>query len=228
MPDPRVAILASGGGTTAEVFIRSAASRNIPADVALVISNNKSAGIFEKVKRLNQEFGLNIKCLHISKTKYPAAENEKVSYGRQTKSEERAILHALVDNNIDLVILLGYMKLVGPTIIKKYGWQPKYTSVYQARMLNTHPGLLPHTKGLFGIHIQQYVLINDKPAGHCIFVVDGEYDDGPVVTEHKVKKYSSDTPEILLERVKASEKQYLTSDIKNFIVNQLNYSGGNE
>lgn len=227
MPSPRVAILASGGGSTSEVFIRAAASGKIAAEVALVISNNKSAAVFDKVNRLNNELGLKIKSCHISKKTCPPKTNEKVAYGRQTKLEEHTILETLAENKIDIVILLGYMKLVGPSIIKKYGWQPSYKSVYQARMLNTHPGLLPHTKGLFGIHIQQYVLINNKPAGHCIFVVDGEYDDGPVISEHRVAKLREDTPESLFGRVKVSEKKHLAKDINNFIINQQNFLRGN-
>ncbi|MBW3569047.1 hypothetical protein KY385_02865 [Candidatus Parcubacteria bacterium] len=223
MRKPRVAILASGGGTTAESFIKSCAAGEISASVAAVISNKRQAGVFEKVKKLNDAFGLDIKSLHIGKSNFPAEEKEKVDYGRQTKAEEKAILDKLDELKIDLVILLGYMKLVGSSIVKKYGWQKDYTSVYQARMLNTHPGLLPHTKGLYGIHIQQFVLINKKPAGHCIFAVDDDYDDGPVISEHKVSVEPDDTPERLFERVKQSEKFYLAEDFEKFIKGQMKY-----
>src|SRR5688572_27931140 len=143
---PRVAILASGGGTTADVFIRSSLSGEISADVSLVISNHKNPGIFEKVASINREFGLKIKCLHIGKSNFPPADNEEVPYGTQSISEEKAILEELEKNKIDLVMLLGYMKRIGKSIVGKYGWKDSFASIYQARMLNTHPGILPDTK----------------------------------------------------------------------------------
>lgn len=228
MSKPRVAILASGGGTTAEVFIKSCQAGKITADPICVISNQKNPGIFEKLERLNQELSLDIKYFRIGKSQYPPEKNEKVAYGRQTKAEEQAIFDKLIEQKIDLVLLLGYMKLIGPSIVQKYGWNKNFVSVYQAHMLNTHPGLLPHTKGLYGIHIQQFVLINNKPAGHCIFAVDGEYDDGPIVSQHSVKIMSNDTPEILFDRVKHSEKKYLAVDLQNFISKQIEYNKSNE
>lgn len=224
MQKPKVAILASGGGTTAESFIKSCEAGEIPASVSVVISNNKKAGVFEKVDKLNRNLKFNISCIHIGKLNFPAEEKEKVNYGRQTKAEEKAILDKLAELKIDLVILLGYMKLIGPSIVRRYGWQNNYDSIYRARMLNTHPGLLPHTKGLYGIRIQQYVLLNKKPAGHCIFVVDGGYDDGPVISEHRVPVKPDDTPEILFERVKQSEKRYLAEDFEKFIDGQIKFN----
>lgn len=228
MAKPRVVILASGGGSTAETFIRLCAAGEISANVVAVISNKANPGVFEKVAKLNKELSLDIQSTHIGKSNYPANPHEKVAYGRQTKLEEKAVFDKLTELQADLVFLLGYMKLIGNTIVGKYGWNKSFKSVYQARMLNTHPGLLPHTKGLFGIHIQQYVLINDKPAGHCIFVVDGEYDDGPVISQHSVEIESGDTPDKLFERVQDSEKEYLAKDIQNFILGQMDYNKTDE
>jgi phosphoribosylglycinamide formyltransferase 1 len=228
MTTPRVVILASGGGSTAEAFIKSCSAGEITAEVISVISNKKNAGVFEKVNKLNEKLNLNIQCHHIGKTNYPTSDGEDVPYGRQTQAEENAILDKLRELKADLVLLFGYMKLVGDKIVAEYGWNERYRTVYQARMLNTHPGLLPYTKGLFGIHIQQYVLINNKPAGHCIFAVDGEYDDGPVISEHAVTIEPGDTPEILFERIKQSEKKYLAEDLQDFISAQMEYNQNNE
>lgn len=228
MTKPRVVILASGGGSTAETFIRLCAAGEISADVVAVISNKNNPGAFEKIVKLNKELSLDIQSTHIGKSNYPADPHEEVAYGRQTKAEEKAVFDKLAELQADLVFLLGYMKLIGNTIVEKYGWNKNFQSVYQARVLNTHPGLLPHTKGLFGIHIQQYVLINDKPAGHCIFVVDGEYDDGPIISQHSVEIEIGDSPDKLFERVQNSEKKYLAEDIENFIAGQTKYNKDHE
>lgn len=223
MASPRIAILASGSGTTAESFIKSVADKDVEGEVALLICNNKNAGAFDRVKELNERLGLDIKLLHIGKTSHPPIKGEQVEYGRQTKAEEEAILKALVKAKIDLVLLLGYMKLIGKNIVDQYGWKEEYQSIYQGRMINTHPGLLPATKGLYGIHVQKKVLESGTEAGHCLFIVDSAYDDGPVISQHKVVMMASDTPEVLFERVKESEKTHLAEDIDRFIKEQKEY-----
>lgn len=221
----KVAILASGGGSTAESFISSCAEGNISANVDLVISNHENPGVFEKVYKLNDKYGLSIKCIHVGKANYPAADGENVEYGHQTKAEEQKILDTLRENEIELVLLLGYMKRVGPKIVEEYGWLPSYESVYQSRMINTHPGLLPETKGLFGLNVQKHMIEKGlATAGHCMFAVDDEYDDGPVVTEHTFETDPTEDAEELFERVKESEKKYLASDIQKFIDKQREYN----
>lgn len=224
MRSPRIAILASGGGTTAEAFIKSIALGEVQATTVLLICNNPEAAVFDKVKRLQDQFKLDISTKHIGKSNFPPGPNEEVPYGHQTIAEEKAILDELKKMNIDLVLLLGYMKLVGPSIVDEYGWKASYDSVYQARMINTHPGLLPATKGLFGLHVQEKVIKDGlQTAGHCIFMVDSVYDDGPVVSEHKIPVIAGESPEELFERVKVSEKANLADDINRFLLEQTEY-----
>lgn len=223
MAKPRIAILASGGGTTAESFMNSTIEGSIPAEVVLVISNKSDAGVIKKVKKINEDKNQNIRILHIGRSDYPSAPGEEILPGEQTKAEEEAILNALSDYKVDIVFLLGYMKQVGKKIVEKYGWSKKFKSVFESNMFNTHPGLLPATKGLFGVKVQEKVLQTNQPiAGHCIFAVDYDYDDGPIITEHKVKILDNDTPDSLFKRVKKSEKKYLAEDINYFIENKYN------
>jgi phosphoribosylglycinamide formyltransferase-1 len=215
---PRIAILASGGGTTAEAFIRAGQRGAINVDVDLVIVSRKDAGIFQRITGLNAEFDLNIRTMLINGKTHPAAHSENVAAGSQTAGEEAAILATLLAGSYDLVALMGYMKKVGPAIIQAFGWLPEYSSAFQARMLNTHPGLLPDTKGFYGEQIQQYVLEHHLPyAGQTLHVVSEEYDDGPIIAEHKVPVESGDTAESLFARVQAAEKKFLPRDIEDFI-----------
>ncbi len=215
---PRLAILASGGGTTAEAFIRASQRGDINVDVSLVIVSRQDAGIFQRIKDLNKEFSLRIQAVLINHKTHPAAHDETVDAGAQTAGEEAAILAALIGGSFDLVALMGYMKKIGPAIIEAFGWLPTYTSAFQARMVNTHPGLLPDTKGFFGLHIQEYVLEHHLPyGGQTLHVVSEEYDDGPIIAEHKVPVEPDDTPESLFARVQAVEKKYLPHDIEDFI-----------
>jgi len=77
---------------------------------------------------------------------------------------------------------------------------------------------LPATKGLYGIHVQEFVIKNKAAAGHCIFAVDAEYDGGPVIAEHLVELLPDDTPESLFNRVKASERNTIAMDINEFFI----------
>lgn len=223
--NPRIAILASGGGTTAEAFIRAAHTGEINIDVGLVIVSRKDAGIFQRIANLNKELDLDIRCILINHLTHPAANTETVGRGEQTAGEEAAILAAILGGSFDLVALMGYMKRVGPALIEAFGWLPEYQSAFQAKMLNTHPGLLPDTKGFYGENIQKYVLDNKLPyGGQTLHVVSEEYDAGPVIAEHKVPVEPGDTPGSLFERVQAVEKKYLPRDIEDFIKARLAYN----
>lgn len=222
---PRIAILASGGGTTAEAFIRAGQTGQINVDVGLVICSRKDAGIFQRIADLNDEFGLSIDCLLINHKTHPAAHTEHVGRGSQTEGEELAILTTLLSGSFDLVALMGYMKRVGPHLVEAFGWLPEYTSIFQAKMVNTHPGLLPDTKAYYGENIQKYVLEHHLPYGGQTFHVVGmEYDDGPIIAEHKVPVESNDTAETLFARVQDTEKQYLPHDIEDFINARMAYN----
>jgi phosphoribosylglycinamide formyltransferase-1 len=218
MKRPTIAILASGEGTTAEAVIRASAQGRTLPEIGLVISNNASAGIFKRVEALNQQYDLDIKTLHIGGTTHPAGQGEKVRPGDQTRAEEEAILQALREGGFDLIVLLGYMKRVGKRLVHEFGWRPEYTTAHEAKMINTHPGLLPETKGLYGAHVQEHVLKKGlSHGGQTLHVVGEDYDEGPVIAEHKVAVKADDTPDSLFDRVKLAEKKHLPEDLEAFL-----------
>jgi phosphoribosylglycinamide formyltransferase-1 len=226
---PRIAILASGGGTTAEAFIRASARGEINIEIGLVISSRQDAGVIERIATLNKELGLDIQCLVINSKTHPAEASEQLTRGEQSIAEQAAIAEVIEDGNYDLVALMGYMKRIGPNLIRLFGWRPEYRSAFQARMVNTHPGLLPDTKGFYGEQIQQYVLDHQLPyGGQTLHVVSENYDEGPVIAEHKVAVEPEDTAESLFTRVQAVEKQYLPKDIEDFLQGRLAYNANNK
>jgi phosphoribosylglycinamide formyltransferase-1 len=220
-----IGVLASGSGTTTEAFIRAGQSGQIETGVELVICNNASAGIFDRIKRLNKEFGLHIRCELINGISHPALHDEVVPKGTQTKAEEAAILSALQAQPLDAVVQMGYLKRTGPDIVEQFGWQPQYRSNFQTKLLNTHPGLLPITEGLYGIFVQQYVIEHQLPfGGQTLHLVAEKYDDGPTLAEYKVKVMRSDTAESLFERVQEVEKLHVPLDVQNFISGKEAYN----
>lgn len=226
MGRPTIAILASGNGSTAEAFIRASATGKVQPTVGLVICNKaaEKAGIWQRIANLNQEFNLATPIIEISRQTHPAGQQEQLAPGDQTEAEETALLEALVPGNFDAIILMGYMKKIGPRLVQALGWQPTYSSPYQARLLNTHPGPLPEVQGLFGIHIQEYVLTHHLPySAQTLHVVSEHYDDGPTVAEHRVEVKPTDTPDTLFARVQAIEKAHLPKDIETFIKQRSDY-----
>lgn len=225
MKKARVAILASGSGTTAEAFIRSSVSGAVAAEVIVVVCNVADAGVFERIAHLNSELSLDIKTKVINSRTNPVAQNETFQPGTQTTSEQQAILDLFEQLDINLVLLLGYMKRVGPILVNTFGWKPTYTSIFQAKMINTHPGLLPETKGLYGIHVQEHVLAKKlKVAGQTLHIVSDNYDDGPTVAENTLHVLANDTPESLFARVQVAEKTHIGPDIHRFIVGRYEYN----
>jgi phosphoribosylglycinamide formyltransferase-1 len=199
MANPRVAVLASGEGTTAEAVAKAWAKNPDAPKIELIVTDNPAAGILKRF-----------------------AEVESL-----VTSDETEILKKLEDGEFDLVWLAGYMKKVGPKIVERFGWRDDYKSPYQAMMLNTHPGLLPATKGSHGLHVQESVLSQPEPeAGHTLHVVSVEFDDGPTVSEHRVDVKPDDTPETLFSRVRISEKKHLPDDIEHFITQREEFLSG--
>lgn len=206
MLKPRIAILASGGGSTAEAFVRATQEGRVNAEVGLIVCNNmpEKAGIYDRIKRLNGEYGIGIPVVRISGVTHPRDPGGK---GEQTLEESEAITAAVWEAECSFVALMGYMKKVRGTLLEAYGWQPWMCSSAQARMINTHPGPLPQTQGLFGIHVQEKVLETGLGySAHTVHVVSGEYDQGSVLAETRVPVELGDTAATLFERVQQVEK----------------------
>ena len=206
---PTIAILASGSGSTAEAFIHATQRGVLDADVGLVVCNNspEKAGIYDRIDRLNQQYKLDIPVLRISGVTHPEGPGVR---GEQTLEESEAIAQAIHEANCALVSLMGYMKRVRGALLDEYGWKPWMGSPTQARMINTHPGPLPETQGLFGIHVQEKVLeIGLGYSAHTVHMVSEEYDQGRIIEETQIPVQPSDTPETLFERVQEVEKSQL-------------------
>jgi len=123
---------------------------------------------------------------------------ERVVYRRKDFPDDNAadifLLNALEKHQIDLIALAGYLKMVSPSVIKKY----------RHRIVNIHPGLLPKYggQGMYGEHVHEAVIASgDKESGVTIHFVDEIYDHGLILAQEKVPVMIGDTPETLAERV---------------------------
>lgn len=177
MPKAKVAVLISGGGTNMAALLYASRAANCPYEIALVASNNPSAG------------GLTL-----------AAAEGIPTFALPHKGMARADHDAAMDAAIrasgaDYVALAGYMRILTPEFVA--GWQ--------GRMLNIHPSLLPKYKGLH-THARA-IEAGDSHAGCTVHLVTPELDDGPILGQTPVAILPGDTEETLAARVLFAEHQ---------------------
>lgn len=209
----RVVILASGdrdtgeGGSTMEAVVRAGALGLIAVEVGLVICNNSERlvpQVYERVRNLNNEFGLDIEIRKINGATHPAKEDEEVVPGVQTAAEAEACAEALEESRAHLFLLAGYMKKVGN--LCRDG-------------LNSHSGPLPLTEGKHGIEIQELVLEKKHPfSAHTVHEVDSSYDTGTVINWRPVFVRPDDTAKTLQDRVKEVEQACLPGDVESYLL----------
>jgi phosphoribosylglycinamide formyltransferase-1 len=119
---------------------------------------------------------------------------------------DRAIRDALLDHGVDLVLLAGYLRKLGPQTLAAF---PK-------RILNTHPALLPRYggKGMYGARVHEAVLAAGEPVtGVTIHLVDGDYDSGPIVCQCELPVEPGDTVETLAARSAARERAFVVETL---------------
>ena len=183
----RLAVLASHEGTTLQAVIDACVEGGLNASLCVVISNNSLSGALKRAQAAH------IPAQHISGKTHPEGEDD-------------AILAALKAGQADYVLLLGYMKKLGP----------KTLTQYQGRILNTHPALLPKFggHGFFGKKVHEAVIeAGESESGATIHLVDQEYDTGPLLSQVKVPVHPYDNADSLEVRVKAAEQKLLVQTL---------------
>lgn len=179
-----LALLASGTGTTAGE-IMEAAGHTINACVRLVICNNSSAGAMSRARERG------VPTAHLSGVTHPDPDDL-----------DAAMLAALRAVEVDLIVLAGYMKKVGPRVLEHYA----------GKIVNTHPALLPAYggKGMYGDRVHAAVLADGvRVSGASVHEVTAEYDEGAVLAQVPVPVHLGDDIASLRTRVQAAEKDLL-------------------
>ncbi len=113
----------------------------------------------------------------------------------------------------DLIVLAGYLQKIPPKIIE----------VYEGRIINIHPSLLPKYggEGFYGHHVHKAVLDNDEAMTGCtVHYVTEEYDQGAILQQRQVPVHPDDTPESLSKRVSREEHKVLPQVIENLLHNK--------
>jgi phosphoribosylglycinamide formyltransferase 1 len=179
----KIAVLASGEGTTLQAVLDACASGQLAARVGVVISNNAAAGALRRA----HSAGVPGRHLSAATAGGPAA-------------QDQALNNMLVEFATDLVLLAGYMKRLGPVTLGRFA----------GRIINTHPALLPQFggQGMYGLHVHRAVLAAGlEVSGASVHWVDENYDTGEVIAQVRVPVESGDSVPALAARVQAAERE---------------------
>jgi phosphoribosylglycinamide formyltransferase 1 len=173
MTKKRVAVLISGRGSNMAALIEAAKAQDYPAEIALVVSNRPDASGLVRAR----EAGI------------VTALVDHGRFGEDREAFERALDAEMQAHRIDIICLAGFMRLLTPWFVTRWS----------GRMLNIHPALLPHFKGL---HTHRRALeAGVKRHGATVHFVAAEMDSGPVILQDWVPVLEADTEETLAARV---------------------------
>lgn len=180
----RVVVLVSGSGTNLQALLDAGADPAFGAAVVAVGSDRpgipalgraESAGLPAFVERVRD---------------HPLRDDW-----------DRALTTACAAFSPDLIVLAGFMKLVGPAFLARFG----------GRIINTHPALLPSFPGMHGV--AEALAYGVRVTGCTVFLVDEGIDAGPVIAQAAVPVADDDDETALHERVKVAERALLTETV---------------
>jgi len=173
-----IAVLVSGGGTNLQAIIDQIGSHTLH-DVAVVkiISSSHTAYALERAKKHG------ICACVVARKDFPDSD-----------SYDEAMIQALSDSKVDLVVLAGFMSLLGP----------KFVHCFSNRIINIHPSLIPSFcgHGMYGIKPHEAALARGvKVSGATVHFVNENYDEGPILLQKSIEVLTDDTPDSLQLRI---------------------------
>lgn len=188
-----IAVLGSTKGTDLQAIIDATEAKKIDAKISFVLSNKKDAYILERAKKHN------IKAIFLDPN-------------NKTKEEyDKEIDNLLQEHKVELVLLIGYMKLISSWFVQK--WLNK--------VMNIHPSLLPKYAGGIDTNIHEKVLKNkDKETGCSLIFIDEGADTGPIIFQ-KAVSVEDDTVDSLKQKVQKAEQEVLLKGIELFAQGEI-------
>ena len=187
-----IGVLISGGGTNLQAIIDETKSGGINGTVKLVISNKEDAYGLERARLSG------IKAIY--------------------ETDEDKIIRLLKENNIDLIVLAGYLKII----------TPKFVDEFRNKIINIHPSLIPSFcgKGYYGEKVHQGVIdYGAKVTGATVHFVDEGADTGAIIMQEAVNVEQDDDAKSLAKRVLEVEHRILKESIRLFCENKLSIQG---
>lgn len=194
----KIAVMVSGGGTNLQALIDAEKAGKIPhGKISLVVASNDKAYALERAKQND------IESVVVKRKDY---ENQDAF--------DSAIVEVLKQHDIDMVVLAGYLSILGTTVIK----------AYEDRIINIHPSLIPSFcgKGFYGLKVHEAALERGvKVTGATVHIVNEIPDGGRILKQKAVYIEDGDTPEILQRRVMEQAEWILLPEACEELAKQL-------
>lgn len=173
-----IVVLVSGGGTNLQALIDAQLAGKIPnGKITCVISSNPNAYALERAKNNNIDTAVIRRKDYTSQSDY-----------------DNALVSLLNSKNADLIVLAGFMTILGVDVIK----------AFENRIINIHPSLIPSFcgEGFYGLRVHEEALSRGvKVTGATAHFVNEICDGGPIILQKAVEIHTGDTPEVLQKRV---------------------------
>ena len=187
----KISVFVSGRGSNLKAIINSPELKN-KVEVALIISDKVFCPAFEIAKKYSiPHYTLGIK---------------------QGGIEIDELLNLFDRNNIELIVLAGYLKIIPSEI----------TNRYKNQIINIHPALLPKYggKGMYGMNVHKAVIEHhEKKSGITIHLVNEYYDKGKILAQYEINVDGSDTPELLAQKIHHLEHTYFPKVVEHYALN---------
>ncbi len=198
-----IGVLVSGGGTNLQALIDAEKRGEIKnGKISLVVASRSDAYALERAKNND------IKTEVLLRKSFES-----------TDAYSDALLEILEKNNIDLVVLAGFMTIISS----------KVPSVYKNKIINIHPALIPSFcgKGFYGLHVHEAALERGvKLSGATVHFVNEVCDGGPIIIQKAVEVKDDDTPETLQKRIMTeAEWKILPKAVSLFCEGKLKVEG---
>lgn len=185
----KIAIFASGSGTNFENIMHHIEEGHLPnIEVTALYTDHQTAPCIDRAVKFDVS-------VHVNELK---SFDSKEDY-------ERCILEHLTQEGVEWIVLAGYMKLIGKTIL----------NAYDHKILNIHPSLLPKFKGVDAIG--QAYDANESITGTTVHYVDSGMDTGEIIAQRSCPIHASDAKQDVEERVKALEYKLYPEVISEII-----------
>ncbi len=194
----KLGILASTKGTDMQAIIDAIESKKLDAEIAVVISDKKDAYALKRAEKHN------VKAIFLD------------SKGKKREEYDKEISKILEEEGVELILLIGYMKLISPWFVNKY----------LNKVMNIHPSLLPAFAGGMDLNVHEEVIKQGlKTTGCSLIFIDEGADTGPIISQKEVEVEENDTPETLKEKVQKAEQEVLMEGIRLFAEGKIKVSG---
>lgn len=184
-----IAVFASGNGSNFQAIIDAIQAEKLDATIKLLVCDKPGAYAIDRAKAAGIEY------FEFRAKDY----QDKQAY-------EEEILARLTDSKIELVVLAGYMRLIGPTLL----------SSFEGRIVNIHPSLLPAFPGKDAMG--QALAAKVAVSGVTVHYVDSGMDSGPIIAQKEVSLEESETIETLQVKIHAIEHQLYPAVLQSLMI----------